>query len=257
MRDNLRASIHKIVATSTSLSDGASDQAASLEETSSSLEEIAAMTCQSAENANTGYGLIDKSRSIVTQANTAMARLAEAMKNISHSSRETQKIIKTIDEIAFQTNLLALNAAVEAARAGEAGAGFAVVADEVRNLAMRAAEAARTTAQLIENTVKNIEEGDALADSTNAIFNEVTDNILKASQFMSEIAQTANEQAKGIEQINQVVGTINNVTQHNVTLGQELVEAVNVFAFEDTAEENPALLSAPRRVRLGDSSEII
>ena len=110
-----------------------------------------------------------------------MNRLMEFMQEISSASDKTQKIIKTIDEIAFQTNLLALNAAVEAARAGEAGAGFAVVADEVRNLAMRAAEAAKNTAALIEGNVKMIQTGADLAKSMSGEFSEVASSVLKAS----------------------------------------------------------------------------
>ena len=204
------------------------------------------MTRQNAENATMGNKIINESKSIVMQANSAMGRLTAAMKDISQASSETQKIIKTIDEIAFQTNLLALNAAVEAARAGEAGAGFAVVADEVRNLAMRAAEAARVTARLIEDTVKKINDGDELAASTNATFSEVAQNIQKVSQFMNEIVQASDEQAKGIEQINQTVANINNVTQNNVSLGHELIEAVNVFETKDVSD-NQRLLGQHRR----------
>ena len=134
------------------------------------MEEMTSMTRKTAENAKYADDLTREANREVNEANTAMQSLTVSMAEISTASEETSKIIKTIDEIAFQTNLLALNAAVEAARAGEAGAGFAVVADEVRNLAMRAAEAARNTATLIESTVAKVHEGAALVDGTNASF---------------------------------------------------------------------------------------
>ena len=157
--DQIASAANQLSISSQELAEGASEQAASIEETSSSLEEMASMTGQNADNAKQANQLMAGTTQTVARASETMDKLTASMGEISRASEETSKIIKTIDEIAFQTNLLALNAAVEAARAGEAGAGFAVVADEVRNLAMRAAEAAKNTADLIEGTVKKVERG--------------------------------------------------------------------------------------------------
>jgi methyl-accepting chemotaxis protein len=162
---------------------------------------------------------------VVTKANDSMADLTTSMEEISTASEETSKIIKTIDEIAFQTNLLALNAAVEAARAGEVGAGFAVVADEVRNLAMRAADAARNTADLIEGTVKKVKEGGGLVAATDEAFAEVAANASKVGELVGEIAAASNEQAEGIEQVNKAVVEMDKVVQQNAANAEESASA--------------------------------
>jgi methyl-accepting chemotaxis protein len=154
-----------------------------------------------------------------------MGELTHSMEEISKASEETSKIIKTIDEIAFQTNLLALNAAVEAARAGEAGAGFAVVADEVRNLAMRAAEAARNTADLIEGTVKKVKDGGDLVATTNEAFAEVAQSAAKVGELVGEIAAASNEQAQGIGQVNTAVAEMDKVVQQNAANAEESASA--------------------------------
>jgi methyl-accepting chemotaxis protein len=158
-------------------------------------------------------------------ANQVMNNLITSMNEISTASENTQKIVKTIDEIAFQTNLLALNAAVEAARAGEAGAGFAVVADEVRNLAMRAAEAAKNTAGLIEETVQKIHGGTELVQKTNEAFIKVADDSAKIGQLISEIAAASKEQSQGIEQLNIAVSEVDKVIQQNAARAEESASA--------------------------------
>ncbi|MEI6262807.1 MAG: methyl-accepting chemotaxis protein, partial [Deltaproteobacteria bacterium] len=211
----------QISSASQQLAEGASEQAASIEETSSSIEELSSMTKQNADNAEQANTLMTESRQIIAQTNQSMERLTASMKEIFIASEETQKIVKTIDEIAFQTNLLALNAAVEAARAGEAGAGFAVVADEVRNLSKRAAEAARNTSTLIETTVKTVHEGAGLVESTNSEFVRVLISTTKVEQLVGEIAAASREQYMGIEQVNNAVAEMDKVIQQNAANAEE------------------------------------
>ncbi|MBI5580212.1 MAG: MCP four helix bundle domain-containing protein [Deltaproteobacteria bacterium] len=208
-----------------SLAEGSSEQAASIEETSSSLEEMSSMTKQNADNAGQANTLMGEAKQVVGTANESMGQLTESMAEITKASEETSKIIKTIDEIAFQTNLLALNAAVEAARAGEAGAGFAVVADEVRNLAMRAADAAKNTANLIEGTVKKVKDGSELVGKTNEAFKQVAGSSAKAADLVAEISAASNEQAQGIGQINTAVTELDKVTQQNAANAEESASA--------------------------------
>lgn len=223
--DQVAASADQISTASQSLAEGASEQAASVEETSSALEEMSSMTRQNAGNAGQAAQLMKDVHQIVARADDSMGRLAVSMQDITNASEETQKIVKTIDEIAFQTNLLALNAAVEAARAGEAGAGFAVVAEEVRNLAMRAADAAKNTANLIDETVKTIRTGSELTQTTNSEFAKVSSSISKMGDLVGEISGASEEQAQGIEQINRAVSEMDKVIQHNAANAEESASA--------------------------------
>ncbi len=231
MGGNLREILTRIATTSTSLSDGASAQAAALEETSSSLEEISAMVQQNAENAGHADSLVTTACGQVASVQTAINDLNRSMTEITTASQEIQKIIGTIDQIAFQTNLLALNAAVEAARAGEAGAGFAVVAEEVRNLAQRSAEAAKSTAHLIGTTVERIEAGNRITQETSRQFGEVSQGIANAGTLITEISHGSREQALGVEQVNSAILEINRVTQENVDTSEELLSILRQFSF--------------------------
>ena len=183
------------------------------------------MTRQNADNASQADALMKDANETIATANATMDRMTASMKTISYTGEETQKIVKTIDEIAFQTNLLALNAAVEAARAGEAGAGFAVVADEVRNLAMRAADAAKNTSTLIEESVSQIKEGAELVDVTNKAFDEVATQAEKVTHLVGEIAAASSEQSQGIEQVNIAVSEMDKVVQQNAATAEESASA--------------------------------
>jgi methyl-accepting chemotaxis protein len=229
MRQKTEEVVSQSVGMSQNLSEAASAQASSLEETSSSLEEMTSMVKQTAGNATEANNLMTTGQLVIEKANVSMNELTESMKEIAVASEETQKIVKTIDEIAFQTNLLALNAAVEAARAGEAGSGFAVVAGEVRNLAMRAAEAAKNTSTLIENIVKRIKKGENLVGVTNESFKEITASSTKVVRLIGEIASASQEQSNGIDQINRAVADMNSLTQQNAAGAEELASIMAMF----------------------------
>jgi methyl-accepting chemotaxis protein len=182
---------------------------------------MASMTSRNVASAVTAAQLMTETSEVVNRADAAMSDLSRSMDNISAASNETSKIIQTIDDIAFQTNLLALNAAVEAARAGEAGAGFAVVADEVRNLAVRAAEAARSTVRLIEETVDTVSDGAALLQTTGDAFSTVVDGTSRIRDFITEIGTASEDQSRGIVRVKSGADDINKVTQQNAASADE------------------------------------
>ncbi len=224
----LRSAFHKVDASSSlllsasnGLAAGSSQQASAIEETSSSLEEMSSMTRQNAENAEKANGLRKEAWTVKEEAKTVIDRLTRSMEEVSSAGDQTRKIVKTIDEIAFQTNLLALNAAVEAARAGEAGAGFAVVAAEVRNLAVKATEAAKNTADLIEVMVSKVDDGAGYSAQVAEAFNRVSDASSQVGELVAEIAAASNDQADGIAQISKAVSDMDDVVQQNAAGAEE------------------------------------
>ncbi|MFH1033640.1 MAG: methyl-accepting chemotaxis protein [Pseudomonadota bacterium] len=229
MRSKMAEAVGQSVDMSMSLSEAASRQAAALEETSSSLEEMASMTRQNADSSEQADKLMSEAEAVIREGGQSVDQLTVSMREIAEAGEQTRKIMRTIDEIAFQTNLLALNAAVEAARAGEAGAGFAVVADEVRNLALRAAESAKNTSSLTEDIVSKVGKGGELVSRTHAAFQKVTERSSKVVKLVGEVAAASREQTLGVEQINRAVAEMNSTTQHNAASAQELAAIMALF----------------------------
>ena len=230
----VRGSAGLVGTASRSLAEGAGEQAASLEETGASLEEMSSMTKQNTEGAHTAKELAKQARQAADTGATDMQTMQTSMEAIKVSSADIAKIIKTIDEIAFQTNILALNAAVEAARAGEAGMGFAVVADEVRNLAQRSAQAARETAEKIEGAIAKTEQGVRISTKVAEGLAVIVEKVRQVDDLVAEVAAASQEQSQGIAQVNTAVSQIDQVTQKAAAHAEESASASE----ELTAEAN-------------------
>ncbi len=206
---------------SLTLSQGAEEQASSIEEVTAALAEVSAQVKQNAQNANEANKLSLTAKNDAVKGNEHMKEMQQAMYDINTASSNISKIIKVIDDIAFQTNILALNAAVEAARAGQYGKGFAVVAEEVRNLAQKSASAAKDTTTLIEGSVEKVEAGTKIANSTAAALNEIVESITRTAELIGSIAAASNEQATAVTQVNQAVDQISGVIQTNSATAEE------------------------------------
>lgn len=211
----------QVASSSQALAQGATEQASSIQQLSASITEIADQVNHNAANATTANRLANQATTEVESGNAHMKDLISAMAEISESSNQIGRIIKTIEDIAFQTNILALNAAVEAARAGAAGKGFAVVADEVRNLASKSAEAAKDTTALIENSISSVKDGTTIANQTAESLQAIIDSVQKTSALIDEISKASSEQATSINQVTQGVDQISAVVQTNSATSEE------------------------------------
>ncbi|HEV2447974.1 MAG TPA: methyl-accepting chemotaxis protein, partial [Candidatus Sulfopaludibacter sp.] len=238
------AAADQVAAASQSLAQGTSEQAATLEETSSSTNEIGAIARRNADNTKTVASLMADTAQLVAAANRNLEEMVQSMKEINGSSAKISKIIRVIDEIAFQTNILALNAAVEAARAGEAGMGFAVVADEVRNLAQRSAQAAKDTALLIEESIARSNEGSSKLDGVAHSIRQITESATQVKTLVDEVNTGSQEQARGIEHITTAVGQMEQVTQRSAANAEE-----SAAASEELASQAQSLYAVVERLR--------
>jgi methyl-accepting chemotaxis protein len=232
------------------LSQRTEQQSSSLEETASSMEEMTSTVKQNADNAGQANQLATAARDQAEKGGAVVGKAVGAMAKINEASKKISDIIGVIDEIAFQTNLLALNAAVEAARAGEQGRGFAVVATEVRSLAGRSATAAKEIKELIQDSVKKVEDGSALVTQSGQTLDQIVTSVKKVSDIIAEIAAASREQSAGIEQVNQAVMQMDEMTQQNAALVEEATAAS-----QSMAEQARQLTTLMQRYNSGDSFE--
>jgi methyl-accepting chemotaxis protein len=259
--ESIGTACREIAAGNTDLSQRTEQQASSLQETASSMEELTSTVKQNAENARQANQLADSASSVAMTGGKAVSAVVGTMSSINESSRKIVDIISVIDGIAFQTNILALNAAVEAARAGEQGRGFAVVASEVRSLAQRSAAAAKEIKTLIGDSVDKVEEGTKLVDAAGQTMEEIVQAVKRVTDIMAEIAAASQEQSAGIEQVNQAITQMDQVTQQNAALVEEasaaaesmkdqagvLQASVSVFVLDGMKQPATAKLPAARR----------
>ena len=251
----------QIASANNDLSSRTEEQASALEETAASMEELNATVKQNADNARQANQLALSASEVAGQGGAVVAEVVDTMKGINDSSSKIADIISVIDGIAFQTNILALNAAVEAARAGEQGRGFAVVASEVRSLAGRSAEAAKEIKQLITDSVERVEQGSVLVDKAGVTMTEVVTAIRRVTDIMGEISAASSEQSTGVSQVGEAITQMDQVTQQNAALVEEmaaaagslshqakdLVDAVSIFKLSQQQSSMPTANNKPTR----------
>jgi methyl-accepting chemotaxis protein len=216
----------------TELSTRTQEQAAALEEIASSMEEMTATVSRNAENADRANQLAAEARSQAEQGGGVVRQAVHAMEEIDTASKRIEEIIRVIDDIAFQINLLALNAAVEAARAGEQGRGFAVVASEVRNLAGRSATAAKEIKELILDSVSKVESGRSLVNESGNSLDVILDSVKQVSDTVAEIAAASREQSEGINQVNRSITHMDDMTQRNASLVEEVAATAESMGYQ-------------------------
>ncbi|MFM1906432.1 MAG: hypothetical protein RLZZ591_109 [Pseudomonadota bacterium] len=266
--ESIETASAEIAQSNVDLSARTEHQASALEQTAASMEQLGSTVSQNADNARQANQLAQSASTVAVQGGTVVAQVVDTMRGISDSSKKIADIISVIDGIAFQTNILALNAAVEAARAGEQGRGFAVVAGEVRTLAQRSAEAAKEIKNLITESVQRVDQGSTLVGQAGATMQDVVNSIRRVTDIMSEISAASIEQGSGVAQIGEAVTQLDQATQQNAALveemasaasslnmqAQDLVQAVAVFRLDTngspfvatTRKDGPSAKTPPR-----------
>lgn len=264
MRDSLadvvakiRASTDTISSASTQIASGNQDlaarteqQASALEETASSMKELNTTVKQNTEHAHQANDLASAASSVAVRGGQVVSKVVVTMGEINDSAAKISDIISVIDGIAFQTNILALNAAVEAARAGEQGRGFAVVATEVRTLAQRSAAAAKEIKLLISDSVEKVSTGSQLVGLAGSTMNEIVQSVKRVNDIMAEITAASHEQSTGLNQVNQAVGRMDQVTQQNAALVEQAAATA-----ESLRQQASSLLQLVSRFEIGDAAE--
>jgi methyl-accepting chemotaxis protein len=247
--DSMATATSQIAAGNLDLSSRTEEQASALQQTAASMDELASTVKQNYASGQQAHQLAESAAKVALQGGTVVSQVVQTMEAINTSSTRIADIIGVIDGIAFQTNILALNAAVEAARAGEQGRGFAVVASEVRALAGRSAEAAKEIKQLIETSVQNVGEGCKLVEQAGSTMDEIVVSVRRVADIMGEISTASQDQSSGIDQINQAVGQMDQVTQQNAALVEE-----SAAAAQSLEHQANTLLHAVQVFRLGGKS---